>query len=137
LVAAGTIAMGSAVDGYLARLPKEQREALERLRQAVKSVVPGVEEVIRTGVPAFRYHGKPLVSIGAAKRHVALYIMYGAVLETHKAELGAFDTSNTVIRFKPDKPLPARLVVKLVKARMAEIEASSQRGRSRLSAQAE
>jgi len=57
--------MGSAVDEYLARLPKEQREALEQLRQTINSVVPGVEEVIRTGVPAFRYTGKPLVSIGA------------------------------------------------------------------------
>jgi uncharacterized protein YdhG (YjbR/CyaY superfamily) len=74
--------MGSAVDEYLARLPREQREALDQLRQAVKSVVPGVEEVIRSRVPAFRYSGRPLVSIGAAKRHVSLFIMYGAVLET-------------------------------------------------------
>lgn len=121
--------MRSAVDEYLARLPKEQREALERLRQVIESVVPGVEEVIRTGVPAFRYNGKPLVSIGAAKRHVALYVMYGAVLETHKEELKAFDTSNTVIRFTPNKPLPARLVARLVKARMAEIDGSIKKGR--------
>jgi uncharacterized protein YdhG (YjbR/CyaY superfamily) len=63
--------------------------------------------------------------MGAAKRHVSLFIMYGAVLETHKDELSAFDTSNTVIRFMPNKPLPARLVIKLVKARMAEIEAAA------------
>jgi uncharacterized protein YdhG (YjbR/CyaY superfamily) len=122
--------MGSAVDDYLARLPQEQREALERLRQAIRSVVPGVEEVIRSGVPAFRYNGKPLVSIGVAKRHLSLFIMYGAVLETYKDELGAFDTSSTVVRFMPDKPLPARLVKKLVKGRMAEIEGFSQKGRS-------
>lgn len=122
--------MRSAVDEYLARLPKEQRAALEQLRQAIKSVVPEVEEVIRTGVPAFRHNGKPLVGIGAAKRHVALYIMYGVVLETHKDELRAFDTSNTVIRFTPDKPLPAHLVIKLVKARMAEIEGFRQQRRS-------
>jgi uncharacterized protein YdhG (YjbR/CyaY superfamily) len=64
--------MGGAVDDYLARVPPNQREALERLRQAIRSVVPGVEEVIRNGVPAFRYRGKPLVSIGAAKRHISL-----------------------------------------------------------------
>jgi hypothetical protein len=60
--------------------------------------------------------------MGAAKRHVSLFIMYGAVLQTYKDELSAFDTSNTVIRFMPNKPLSARLVTKLVKARMAEIE---------------
>jgi hypothetical protein len=49
--------------------------------------------------------------------------MYGAVLETHKEELKAFDTSNTVVRFTPNQPIPRRLVLKLVKARMAEIQA--------------
>jgi len=117
--------MGRAVDEYLARLPEEQREALEQLRQTIRSVVPEVEEVIRTGVPAFRHGGRPLVSIGAAKRHVALYVMHGAVLARHKDELRAFDTSNTVIRFTPSKPLPRRLVIKLLKARLAEIEGSS------------
>jgi uncharacterized protein YdhG (YjbR/CyaY superfamily) len=64
-----------------------------------------------------------LVSIAAAKRHLSLFIMYGAVLETHKEELKAFDTSNTVVRFTPNQPIPRRLVLKLVKARMAEIQA--------------
>jgi uncharacterized protein YdhG (YjbR/CyaY superfamily) len=122
-VAGGGIAVGNAVDEYLAWLPEEQREALEQLRRLIKSVVPGVEEVIRSRVPAFRYNDRPLVSIGAAKRHVSLFIMYGDVMETHKDELQGFDTSNTVIRFTPNKPIPRRLVRKLVKARMAEIQA--------------
>jgi uncharacterized protein YdhG (YjbR/CyaY superfamily) len=122
--------VGNAVEEYLARLPREQREALERLRQTVRSVVPGVEEVIRTRVPAFRYNGRPLVGMGASKRHLSLFIMHGNVLEAHQDELSAFDTSNTVIRFMPERPLPTRLVVKLVKARMAEIEDSSRKGRS-------
>lgn len=122
--------MGSAVDEYLERLPAEQRAALQRLRETITAIVPGVEEVIRTGVPAFRYKGKSLVSIGAAKRHVALYIMYGSVLKTHEGELGGFDTSNTVIRFMPDTPLPDRLLVKLLRARLSEIEGVSHEPRS-------
>jgi uncharacterized protein YdhG (YjbR/CyaY superfamily) len=122
--------VGNAVDEYLARFPREQREALERLRQTIRSVAPSVEEVIRTRVPAFRYNGRPLVSMGASKRHLSLFIMYGDVLETYKDELSAFDTSNTVIRFMLERPLPTRLVIKLVKARMAEIEDSSRKGRS-------
>jgi hypothetical protein len=55
------------------------------------------------------------LSIGAAKRHIVLYIMYGGVLETYKEEWIAFATSNTVIRFTPNKPLPSRLVVMLLK----------------------
>lgn len=122
--------MTGPVDQYLARLPAEQREALESLRRVIRSVVPGVEEVIRRGVPAFRYKGRPLVSIGAAKRHVALYIMYGAVLETYAEELRGFDTSRTVIRFEPSRPLPAPLVAKLALARVAELEGQSGKTRS-------
>lgn len=84
--------------------------------------------MIRRGVPAFRYRGRPLVSFGAAKHHLSLYLMYGSVFETHRAELNGFDTSKTVIGFTPDRPIPERLVVELAKARAAEIEAESARG---------
>jgi uncharacterized protein YdhG (YjbR/CyaY superfamily) len=115
--------MGIDVDQYLARLPQEQRDALEELRRTIRSVAPEADETIRSGVPAFRYHDRPLVSMGASKRHLSLFIMYGDVLKTFKEELTPFDTSNTVIRFAPDKPLPAPLVKKLVKARQAELDA--------------
>jgi uncharacterized protein YdhG (YjbR/CyaY superfamily) len=116
--------MGNEVDAYLERLPTDQREALEALRRTIRSVVPGVQETIRTRVPAFRYNDRPLVSIGAGKGHLSLFIMYGDVLKTHLDELGEFDTSNTVIRFTPDRPIPMPLVRRLVKARAAEIAES-------------
>jgi uncharacterized protein YdhG (YjbR/CyaY superfamily) len=45
-------------------------------------------------------------------------------VKTYEDELRGFDTSNTVIRFTPDKRIPYRLVAKLVDARKAEIERS-------------
>jgi uncharacterized protein YdhG (YjbR/CyaY superfamily) len=114
--------MGNQVDDYLARLPIEKRNALQSLRTTITSVVPYVEETISSGVPAFRYNKRPLVSMGASKRHLSLFIMYGESLRKYRDALSAYDTSNTVIRFPPDKPLPAGLVRKLVKARLTEIE---------------
>jgi uncharacterized protein YdhG (YjbR/CyaY superfamily) len=67
--------MTTAVDEYLARAPERHRPALAQLRDAVFSVVPEADEVIRSGVPAFRCRGRPLVSIGAAQRHVSLFVM--------------------------------------------------------------
>jgi uncharacterized protein YdhG (YjbR/CyaY superfamily) len=43
-------------------------------------------------------------------------------LSTWDAELKGFDFSGATIHFTPDKPLPAALVTKLVKERMAENE---------------
>jgi uncharacterized protein YdhG (YjbR/CyaY superfamily) len=116
-----------AVDAYIARLPGEERQALRRLRAIIRAAVPNVEELIRSRVPAFRYKGRPLVSIGAAKRHLSLFIMYGKVLQQHRDDLRAFETSRTVIRFTVERPLPARLVHKLARARMAEIDFAGRR----------
>jgi uncharacterized protein YdhG (YjbR/CyaY superfamily) len=114
--------MTVAVEEYLSRAPDPHRTALEQLRATVLSAVPDAEEVLRSGVPAFRYRGRPLVSIGAARRHVSLFVMYGAVLKAHAAELEAYDTSNTVVRFDPDQSIPTGLVGRLVRARAAEID---------------
>jgi len=50
--------------------------------------------------------------------------MSSAVIEAHQEELPPHDTAKTktTIRFAPDRPLPAALVRKLVKARIAENE---------------
>ncbi len=110
-------------DEYLARLPADQREALEALRRTIRSAAPEAEEGISTRVPAFRYKGRYLASFGAAKTHVSLFVMQGAVLTDLKAELGAFDSTRTTVRFTPDRPLPKALVKKIIARRMQEIDA--------------
>ena len=107
------------VDEYLAGLAEDKRLALEKLRKTIKAAAPNAEECISYGLPAFRQNGL-LVGFGAGANHCAFYPMNGHTVAAHKAELKNYDTSKGTIRFKPDKPLPAALVRKLVKARMAE-----------------
>jgi uncharacterized protein YdhG (YjbR/CyaY superfamily) len=52
--------------------------------------------------------------------------MSAAVVEAFQNELDGFSTSKGTIRFPVDKPLPAALVEKLVKARIAENERKKQ-----------
>ena len=114
--------MNTAVlDGYLATARPTHRAALRQLHDAVMAAVPEAEPALRTGVPAYRYLHRPLVSIGDAQKHVALYIMQGAVLARHSAQLQSFNTSRTVVRFDPKSVIPTATVMTLVRARADEI----------------
>ena|SRR6266496_1234273 len=107
------------IDEYLAALSPDKRAALQRLRKIIRAVAPKAEEGISYGLAAFRQNGM-LVGFGAAAKHCAFYLMSSSTIAAHKDELRGYDTSKGTIRFSPDKPLPAALVRKLVKARIAE-----------------
>ncbi len=107
------------IDEYLASLTDEKRRALQALRKAIKAAAPKAEECISYNIPTFRLGGKMLVSFGAARNHCSFYPGARPV-NVHKKELKAYDTSKGTIRFPEGKPLPAGLVRKLVKTRMAE-----------------
>jgi len=107
------------IDEYLAALSAEQRGALEKLRRTIRAAAPGAEECISYRLPAFRKDGT-LVAFGATGNHCAFYLMSSTTLDAFEEELKGHDTSTGTIRFQPGKPLPATLVRKLVRARLAE-----------------
>ena len=107
------------VSGYLSALSTENRAALNKLRKNILAAAPGAEECISYQMPAFRFDGRMLVWYGAWENHCALYP--GTSIEPFRKELGRFDTgSKGTIRFQTDDPLPATLVRRLVKARIAQ-----------------
>ena len=108
------------IDEYLAALSDDKRVALKKLRRTIKAAAPKAQECISYRLPAFRLDGKLLVAFGATANHCAFYPMSSSTVEAHKEELKDYDTSKGTIRFHPDNPLPAALVRKLVKARIAE-----------------
>jgi uncharacterized protein YdhG (YjbR/CyaY superfamily) len=109
----------------LAAFGAEQRAVLEKLRRVIHAAVPDAEECVSYGLPAFKWNGKPIAGLGAGETHCAYYPMSGSVVGTCAKELARYETSKGAIRFPTDKPLPAALVKKLLKARMAEIEAAA------------
>ena len=115
--------------GYLAALDDGKRAALQRLRNTIRAAAPRAEEYIGYGLAAFRLDGKPLVAIGASATHCAFYPMSGATVAAFKRELKGYETSKGTIRFHESQPLPATLVRKIVKARIAENAAKSSRAR--------
>jgi len=107
------------IDEYLAGLSDDKRAALEKLRQTIRAAAPKAEECISYQIPAFRQNGM-LVGFGATANHCSFFLMSSATVQTHAEELKDYDTSKGTIRFQPDSPLPAALVRRLVRARIAE-----------------
>jgi uncharacterized protein YdhG (YjbR/CyaY superfamily) len=117
-------------DEYLAAVPEPARTTLEKLRRMIGAAVPEATETISYRLPTFKYRGKPLVALGASKDHCAFYLM-SYVPRGLEAELEKYDMGKGTIRFPADKPLPAALVRKVVKARIAQVEGGSGYGRVR------
>jgi len=107
------------IDEYLAGVSDDQRAVLQHLRKTIKAAAPKAEECISYQLAAFRQNGM-LVAFGATDKHCAFYPMSSTMVEAHKDLLKDFDTSKGTIRFQPDKPIPATLIRKMVKARLAE-----------------
>ena len=109
---------------YLAALPAASRRHLALLRTAIKAAAPGAAEGFGYGMPAFTLEGKGLVWYAAWKRHSGLYPVSTETSLVLSGELAAFETTGKgTIRFPIDKPPPVKLVTRLVKARIAELQA--------------
>jgi uncharacterized protein YdhG (YjbR/CyaY superfamily) len=110
------------VDDYLAAAPKDERAALTKLRKTVKAAAPKATESLSYGIVGFKHKGKRLVYFGYWKSHCALYGMGNGVYDAYAAELKDYDLTKGTIKFPADRPLPDRLVTRMLKTRIAEIE---------------
>ena len=109
------------VDEYLSGVPEPARATLTKLRAVILSAVPrDAEEVISYRMPMYRYKGM-LLGFSAFAKHCSLFPGSQAI-EAFKKDLKDYQTSKGTIRFPMDKPPPAALVKKLVKARIAANE---------------
>ena len=109
------------VDEYLARVPEPARSTLNKVRAAIRSVVPAeTAELISYGIPAFK-HKKVLLWYAAFSDHCSLFPT-ASVIEQFKVELKNYRVSKGTIHFASNKPLPAALLKELVKTRLEAVE---------------
>jgi uncharacterized protein YdhG (YjbR/CyaY superfamily) len=116
----------TSIDEYLAGVPEPARTTLNKVRAAIRSAAPPeATEIISYRIPAFKYKGV-LVWFAAFSNHCSFFPT-AAVIEEFKNELKAYSISKGTIQFPTDKPLPAALVKKMVKMRVAQIESKKRR----------
>jgi uncharacterized protein YdhG (YjbR/CyaY superfamily) len=109
------------IDRYLATLDEPKRSTLEMLRTSILEAVPAAEQCLSYGMPAFKVQGKTVAGFAAFKNHLSYLPHSGSVLATLSEDTARYETSKGSLKFAIDKPLPKRLVKKLVNARMQEL----------------
>jgi uncharacterized protein YdhG (YjbR/CyaY superfamily) len=108
------------IDEYLATLGGTKRAALEKLRKTIRSIVPRAEECISYRIPAFRLDGKVIAGFCARSHGCSYFPFSGRTLRTLASDLEGYGGTKSALHFDPDVGLPAALVRKLLKARIAE-----------------
>ncbi len=117
----------AALEAYLARVPEPHRTSLEKVRAMIRAAAPKqAEECISYGVPAFCHQGA-LVGYAAFKKHCSFFPMSAALLDEFADDVAPYRIAKGTLQFAPDKPLPAVLVKKLVRARAQQNDAKSKR----------
>ena len=117
----GPAADRARVQAYLAAQPPAARRQLRRIRQLLRASVPRAVDGFSYGIPALRVDGRLLLWYAGWKQHCSIYPVTPAVRRAVGADLDKYQVSKGTIRFPLDRPLPARLIGRLVKARMSEL----------------
>ncbi len=107
------------IDAWMSRLDPQQRAALDKLRGQIHAAAPGAEEAISYGMPTFKLNGN-LVAFGAFAKHLSFFPMSATLIAEHADALEGYSTSKGTIQFTPEKPIPAALIRRIVKARIAQ-----------------
>jgi len=107
------------INEYHASFPKKIKDILETLRKTIKKTVPEAEELISYNMPAFKLK-KILVYYAANKAHIGFYPTADPII-FFKDDLAEYKTSKGAIQFPLDKPLPLKLITRIVKFRSEAI----------------
>jgi uncharacterized protein YdhG (YjbR/CyaY superfamily) len=111
---AGYVSIGE----YIATFPKDIQKILEELRATIKAAAPDAKEKISYQIPTFDLEGN-LVHFAAYKNHIGFYPTPSGIL-AFKNELSIYESAKGSVQFPLDKPLPLKLISRIVKFRVAE-----------------
>ena len=108
----------NAIDHYIEGFQPAIQKHLIQIRSAIKKAAPGAEEVLSYGMPTYKQNGV-LVYFAGHTNHIGFYPMAKAIIE-FKEEIASYKTSKGTIQFPIDKPIPTRLITKIIKFRLKE-----------------
>ena len=108
------------IRAYTAKLAPSTRRRLKELADIIRKTAPSAVDSFSYQIPAFRLNGKILVWYAGWTNHLSLYPLNATDREF--ADQKGFKTAKGTVQFPLDKPLPASLIRRLVKSRIAALK---------------
>ncbi|MBP7807077.1 DUF1801 domain-containing protein [Candidatus Saccharibacteria bacterium] len=116
-------------EDYLAQLPEDRRQILEKLDELIRKNAPNLKPVFSYNMPgygAFKYTNYkkevidwPAIAIASQKNYVSLYVCAVEdneyIAEKYKDDLGKVSVGKSCIRFKKLDDLNMDTLVKVIK----------------------
>lgn len=109
------------IEEYISQYPPEVQAMMNVLRATIREAAPAAGEKISWGMATFVLHGN-LVHFAGEKKHIGFHPAPSAI-EAFAEELAEYHTSKGTVQFPYEKPLPLKLIAKMVRFRVAEQEA--------------
>lgn len=106
------------VDAYIESFPKEKQAILQSIRIAIQDVAPDAEECLSYQMPTYKQNGV-LASFAAYNNYVGFYPTPSGIVN-FKAELTKYKSAKGSVQFPLNKPIPLKLIEKIVKFRVKE-----------------
>jgi uncharacterized protein YdhG (YjbR/CyaY superfamily) len=106
------------INEYIATFPKDVQKILKEVRAVIKEAAPQAEEKISYQMPTFFLNGN-LVHFAAFQNHIGFYPTPSGI-EAFKDELSKYEGAKGSVQFPIDKPMPLKLISRIVKYRVAE-----------------
>ena len=109
----------TSINEYISTLPENAQKAMGEIIAAIKDVVPDAEEHISYNMPAFKVNGEYFVHFSAWKNHIGMYPI-PAGNEAFQKQIEQYRSAKSSLNFPLDKPMPIKLIEKVIKFRIAE-----------------
>lgn len=110
------------VDAYIQAQPTQKRAQLEKIRKTVQKLLPGTEELMSYGVPAFKYNKRALIYYAAFKDHLSIFPASDEMIEAVGNGLEKFRASKGTLKFTVKEPLPDKLLKAVIEFRAHTID---------------
>ena len=109
----------TSINEYVSTLPENAQKAMSEIIAAIKTRVPNAEEHISYNMPAFKVNGEYFIHFSAWKNHIGMYPI-PAGNEAFQKQIWPYRSAKSSLNFLLDKPMPIKLIEKVIKFRIVE-----------------